>query len=1282
MYLRKICIQGFKSFPDLTEIDTHGGITCIVGPNGCGKSNIADAVRWVLGEQNPRRLRGRAMSDMIFAGTASRKPEGLAEVTLVLDNSTGYFSSPYTELAITRELYGNGDSFYKINGKRVRLLDVQELFLDRGVGLDNYSMIEQGQVARLMDSRPEDRRAIIEEAAGIVMFQLRREKCERKLRRVELDLERLRDILNELERQARSLRQQAARAKRYKELHARLRAIELVRYGEEYAGRKAHLDELSAELSALLEQSEQTDARRTALAADLEAAELAQTQAEHVLAGLRDQRLSLDGEITGISQRIALYQRQETEQHQRLEQIAAEREQIVQRMAELAQEDTALHARVHELTGDVETLRAQVADLETQAETLRQTAGQHQHAHNEAREAAFRAESQITALQNEQHQIERETAAAQNRRQRLLSNQESVQQDAERVRQEISALHLRLEEHRTDRVGASCEKTHTEGTLSDVQQRLDAAEAELAGIVGALQSKRVRLESLQTLQRNFEGYRKAVIDILQRRRAGDETLQAVLGTVASQVRVAREHAKAIEAALGEGLQTLVAESGAPVAEIIAASTGSGRLSMVCVDRIRSNGIPALPEGLPFAAVRASTLVQADAPFDRVVSALLDGVYVVDDIGPCLAAAEQIPTGVRFVTRVGILFDVRGVLSGGDGEGAGILARQREIEELQEEVAALDGQRTQVEQACAGLSAERHALRQRLQALTDQQYQIDIQLATAQKELAALLRDSDRLASEQERLKEEIAALDEDMSRLDAARRTTLEAQEEAARRRDALAVRVAETGEALRAANTARDEGVARLGTARVTLGERTKDLQMAQREQQRCADTAAELENRLAALATMQEQVQEALRNTAHERNALEQRLQELYVQSEQLARSLNDAQYVLAEKTEQRDAVRATLNAIHNERETLRSAITERELAATREQVELTALLRRLHDAYQLTIDEANAARQDVQPDEGRNLEETAVELRERLARMGAINECALEDYERVSAELEFKSAQVQDLEKARENLLKTIREVRKTTRDLFLETFDKVRENFRQMFRKVFGGGRADLVLLTSDEIDVMEAGVEIIAQPPGKNLQAISLLSGGERAMTAIALIFSLYQIKPSPFCFLDEIDAPLDDVNVGRFCALVREFTGRTQFVIVTHNKRTMEMADRIYGVTMQKEGQSSIVSIDFETHRDGRSAPRLRMTGLDEPATGTNGNGHGDGEALVEAALEEVVPDTVTGLDTPGPLAAPPRNGHVHHDSPGGMDSETHAAPAVTENPGSDHVAVGDERAR
>lgn len=1253
MYLKKIVLKGFKSFPDLTEIETHQGVTCIVGPNGCGKSNISDAVRWVLGEQSPRRLRGRAMSDMIFAGTQHRRPEGMAEVALHIDNSSGYFPSPYTELVISRELFGSGESHYRINGNKVRLSDIADLLMDRGVSLDGYSIIEQGQVSRITDAKPDERRAIIEEAAGIVKYQARREKAERKLRQTQLDIERLRDILTELERQARSLRQQAGRAQRYKDLYERLRAIDLVTYCGEYAARSEQVARLHAELAALLEGSEQLDVRRAQAGAALEAAELARSQADGMATELRTRRLTLEGEITSAGQRAQLYQRQETEQQQRLEQLQEEEQQLSREVALLQEQRSVLEARAAEIEAQVSRLQQSVEELEAASSALREAAAAREREYNEAREQAYRSEAQATALANDQRQLERERSMARARQERLTAALSAIREQSEAVRSEVSRLHLQLEQHEATRSAAHDEKSRTQETLSDAQSQLDAAEARLAHIAKALQTKRVRLESLEVLQRNFEGYRKAVVEVLQRKQKGDAGLQAVLGTLAGHLHVEREHAKAIEAALGEGLQVLVAERAAAVRELLEACAGNGRLSIACLDLLHPAGVAVLPDDLPLPAKPAIELVRADAPYDEVVKALLGGVYLVERIEPWLEVMDRLPSGVRLVTTNGLLYDARGVMAGGDGEGAGILARQREIEELGQAIAELDQARAEAEKICRHWQERRRELRERMQQLTDQQYQIDIELATARKELTAQLRDSDRLAREEDALKEELAQLEADAVRLEEALAAVAEATQQAAQAKEQAGVAVAVAAESARAAAQARDEMAARLTAERMAASERAKDGQLARREWQRAIDTAEELRRRLETLAVSIQQARETLTATIRERQALEEQLQQLYRHNEELSRALQDAQYTLAEREEAAVQARKVLEEINVAREEKREHVSRKELEIARAQLEQESIVRRLRDNYDLSIEQAVEARAQVEADPGKTLEETAADLRERIQRMGAINELAIEDYERISAELEFKTSQVQDLEKAKSNLETTIRQIRKTTRELFMETFDKVRQSFQETFRRIFGGGRADLILLTNDEVDVMEAGVDVLAQPPGKQLQSITLLSGGERAMIAVALIFALYEIKPSPFCFLDEVDAPLDDVNIGRFCRLVRAFTDRTQFVIITHNKRTMEMADRIYGVTMQDEGVSRLLGIEFETPRDGKSgAAGLRMDRLegvgetddaenmpaapDQVRESESEAKQTNDDKLVEVAMDEVLPDAVTAghIDT------------------------------------------------
>lgn len=1171
MRLKRIDITGFKSFHEATALGFDTGITAVVGPNGCGKSNVVDAIRWVMGEQNARNLRGRAMEDVIFGGSESRRPLGMAEVSLLLDNSAGTAPAAfreYAEIQVTRRLFRNGESEYLLNRTPCRLLDITELFMDTGVGTRAYSIIEQGKIGQIINSRPEERRSIIEEAAGVTKYKARRKAALRKIEATRQNLLRLGDIIGEVRRQMGSLKRQAQRAERFRTLRDELRGIELQQALREHAGLSDRAAALEQELQAL------SDAL-TAAESGLAAAELAQQEArlEHARreqeANAAQERLYLlNGEVQKLEAGIELNSRElATLERERLR-LGHEQEETAARLAGAAEERAALSAGETDREAELQRETAQLAEAEGALAVLAGEEAALNARLEEARRGLYQLLTGLSRLSAQQDEAGRRLKALTDQAGRNRQDAVAIRDQSEDNRSRALALQARLLGLQDDRQRLQAEQARFQQVLETLRGQLEETEQQLLVERETLSRQRSRLESLEQLERNLDGYGRGVRALL-----GDETQRGRLrGLLADALEVPAEFEAAVEAVLGERLQALLAASRADVAAAFnALRQGDGRCTLLPADFLPAE-LPGFAGGRPLADL--VTLRGAEA---AQASRLLAGIYLVDDLG---SIAGGLPAGVTLVTREGDLLTYRGEYTGGGRRtlDQGLLHKKREMKELASAVRRLT---TVVE----SLNARREELRREAAAAEEGLRSTAGALHQQEIRLLDLRRDQDGLEQEAARLQErlEVLSFEEDqLHEEEGALRLTLSQGADAleAGERERLA---GESGVAALQAEAGRLreqlETVRQLVTSRKVvlagLGERAENSRrQAQRLQQLAAELTARREKLLREQAANAERqvlleaeagsLRQSLGQLLDEHAGAESALRERRESFEETRQVIEQGEHACRELRQQAVRCRDELSArqlagreLALAREHLRTSFIERGRLDLDDPAQTAGLLDPGFDAA------AAAARRDI--------------LLNRVEELGEVNLTAIDEHRELEERLAFMVAQQEDLQRSLEGLQDAITRINRTTRKRFRETFDLVNQRFREVFPRLFKGGQAEL-RLTGEE-DLLEAGIEIVAQPPGKKLQNVTLLSGGEKALTAVALIFAIFLIKPSPFCLLDEVDAPLDDANIGRFNEMVREMSSLSQFIIITHNKQTMEIADNLYGITMEEPGVSRLVSV-------------------------------------------------------------------------------------------------------
>jgi chromosome segregation protein len=1240
MYLKNLTVLGFKSFADKTSLNFQPGVTAIVGPNGCGKSNVSDAIRWVLGEQSAKALRGSEMADVIFNGTDGRKPLSMAEVSLTLGQvdqehlRAAGVELAYDEVTVTRRIFRDGVSEYFINRTPCRLRDIQQLFMGTGMGRASYSIMAQGHITQILSSKPEDRRLIFEEAAGITKFKAQKREALRKLEYTEQNLVRVADLIREVKRQIGSLQRQAGKARRYKQFATQLQYLEtqLARH---------QFDLLQAEVR---QREEAADRLRT----ELEEASIGIGRAEHEIAELRERLLTLEHEV-GLKQQRGMELKGEADRHESRVHFNEERQRALEAQSEKAQT---------EITQAEERRRAAEEELAAVTGRLANS------------EAALRQHQEsLQTRQDSLRGLENELRGKQETLRLSQSRALSGAQDLARARNELSALDLqkqgnviRLEKLSAEKVQLEEERTRLDvrlnefalnveseklsvqtkrGTVEQRQQRLREVQEELTVVAKAQDlivreqaEKRTRLHMLEQLESAHEGFSAAAQTVLRQS-------QQVIGSLADRIRVPDQFVVAIENALGHNLQVVLTERPEAAQQILADLSASkkGRasvaaLSIHCPDdkQLLFQGEMS-PDGQGGAgqpgsevvdtqpSVSALSVIQSDPSVDPLMKGLLGRTYIVRDLATATASIQNGHAGCDFVTYGGDLLNRHGVYTGGylNGQGNGrapssILGRKNQITELQTRLAQVQEQVNEVSRQRGALQSEQTELQASLQQAQTELRNQEVAIAARQGEFNALQSSHRMLGQKVETVVYEVQS-------LAAQDREGLE-------KRSALSTRVAD----LDAAQTAAHEEVAALTAGLEAL-----------RADRETANTAL-TESRVA-LATEQQMCA----SFRQQRTGYEQRMGELAQivelrrqeiggcgeRREQAQTEIEESRRHIVDLQQQRELVSGEITELVSRKQTAEAEVSGRE-EALREarrrtsdlqtqrgnlEVELAQkrmsaqnLRERVEQKYHINLDDIRSegitiTLADEGPPKVTTLtpEEMAAaglatdwgevstqvsSLQEKIDEMGPVNLVAIEEYEETEQRYQFLSKQHDDLVSAKTQLLEVLNRINTQTQEMFATTFNQIRDNFRLMFVEVFGGGKADLVLV--DENDLLESGIDIVAKPPGKQLQSISLLSGGEQTMTAVALLFSIYQVKPSPFCVLDELDAPLDESNINRFVRILQRFIVHSQFVIITHNKRTIGIADVLYGVTMQEHGVSKIVSVKFHKTDEPASLEQAR----------------------------------------------------------------------------------------
>ncbi len=1183
MHLKGLKMQGFKSFADPIELTFSDGITAIVGPNGSGKSNISDAVRWVLGEQSAKTLRGSKMEDVIFNGTQTRKRLGFAEVTLLLDNHDHHFHVDFEEIAITRKVFASGESQYFINDGPCRLKDIHEIFMDTGLGRDGYSMVGQGKIDEILSTKSEDRREIFEEAAGISKYRYRKEEAERRLKHTDENLDRVADIIGELQVQLGPLEQQAEKAKKYLNLRDKLKIYDVnaalrvvgrsrtqaVLLDEKLGAAAEHLARVQAELSQAEGAQEQCYNRFEELAAAMGEQEAAlKTTEESVIISEREIEV-LKNTIEGNLRLLERIEKETAdlsagklalEENLRREQVNLEECQTA--LSAICQEKVKLTEQLSEFDEGSDSQNGQIESLKQEISAAFERASESKIKLSNLSLLEQSVEDKQRELKRALSEREKELKEQQQKGGALVSEHERKHEFLQNLEQQLSGL-----KNREQALHAKLEEKND--FFNQLQQQMN--------------QKKTRLHLLSEMEQNFEGYYKSVKEIMKQHENGMLTRVGIHGPVSKLISVDKPYATAISAAIGGALQNIVVdtEEDAKAAIHCLKQLKAGRATFMPISAVSGSlmDISKLRQEPGFVGI-ASELTDYDSRYEGVVRNLLGKTAVVEHVDQAIAISRKYKQTLRIVTLEGEIFYPGGSMAGGSQQkGSQLLDREHEMKDLESALLQLEKQAKQ-------LTQERKELETQFLDLAQEQDKVSNVYRENKEVLLLLARDREHHSVLLESLASAIAELQRDIEAA-ACESETFVSQRQAAAAE--LAAAEAEI-QNKRAEVNALEETFEQFSVKKQRISDQIleKSFQESAKEQEivQCRERMETIRQELSQAEThitlRGTEMQEILTSNESHRGEIADKeaknqcytraIKEIKEKIEAITQARQESEQQLRNLQGDAKATRETVYDLKTEYDRLQ---TQREKLET----ESEAAISRLWDDYEMTYSEAETMQQEELGSDA-EINKQIASLRSRIRELGNVNVDAIEELQSVSQRYEFLTNQRDDLQKAKGDLIHIIDEMQTVMKRQFKEQFEKIRQHFKTTFSELFGGGRADLEL--EDEDNILTCGISINVQPPGKKLQSLSLLSGGERALSAIALLFAILRIKPTPFCFLDEIEAALDDNNVYRYADFIKRFSRSTQFILVTHRRGTMESADVIYGVTMQEKGVSKLLQLNLD----------------------------------------------------------------------------------------------------
>ena len=1179
MYLKSIEVQGFKSFANKINFQFHNGITAIVGPNGSGKSNVADAVRWVLGEQKIKQLRGSSMQDVIFSGTEMRKPLSYAYVAITLDNKDHQLAIDYDEVTVARRLYRSGESEYLINGATCRLKDVYELFYDTGIGKEGYSIIGQGQIDKILSGKPEEKRELFDEAAGIVKFKRRKAAAQKKLEEEKQNLLRVNDILSELEKQIGPLEKQSEKAKIYLKKKEELKTLDVNVFLLENTRIKEQLEKVESSLEIASDELDKSNRKYENIKEEYNqiqtTIESLEEQIEVSRTSLTDTsvlRGKLEGEIKVLEEQIKSAASNEEHLQTRFTSVSAVISEKEQEKNNLLSEKQKIDKEAEEILKLKENATAFLFSLQNKIEEINNNI-------EAGKNTIINALNERATIKSNVGRLETMLEQANIRKAELTSKIVSVKSDEAKQEQEISRLEDEFQKVNNSIVSLNNAQAKKEEELDEIRENLTALDQKLRDTQVLYHQEKSKLEALSNLTERYEGYGGSVKKVMEQK----DTEKGIIGVVADIIKVDKKYETAIETALGGNIQNIVTDDEDTAKKMIQylKKNKGGRATFLPLTSIKNPQEFKTPQVLEEKGVvgMADSLVSTEDRYSDVAKAMLGRIVVIDNVDNAVKIARKYEYGIRMVTIEGELLVPGGAISGGAFKNnSNLLGRRREMEELENKVKQylkeIDNLLNNIEETKDERSKKRLELEQIKSNLQDEfihQNTARLNIITAREKMEETLSGADHLKNEAKEIEEQILAINkEKQSTL-----TELITSEELEKN---VEKQILEFQTKLDELRKKESEQTAIVSESEV---EAEKILQRIGFEQQNLDRITAEVERSNAELAEIKENIEKTLKDADEKRHSIEEikktidasetfqsdaeiKLKNMIIEKEQLTEKQKNFFKNREEMAEKITALDKEVYRLTNQK--------ERHEESIKSQIEY------MWNEYEITLHDAANMRNPELTDLTVMKRDIAA-LKDAIRRLGDVNVNAIEDYKNIMDRYTFLKTQHDDLVEAEKSLNDIITELDAAMRKQFKEKFAQISHEFDKVFKELFGGGKGTLELMEDE--DILDAGVRIIAQPPGKKLQNMMQLSGGEKALTAIALLFAIQNLKPSPFCLLDEIEAALDESNVTRYAKYLHKLTKHTQFIVITHRRGTMERADRLYGITMQEKGVSTLVSVNL-----------------------------------------------------------------------------------------------------
>lgn len=1187
MKIKKLSLFGFKSFMDRLDITFPLGISGVVGPNGCGKSNIVDAIRWCMGEQSPKLLRGRRMDDVIFSGAGDYKPLGMAEVSIVLENGDGLFPSAFAqdeEISVTRRLYRSGESEYLINKVPCRLKDIQEIFMDTGLGNRAYSIIGQGRIGTILEQKPEETRVMLEEAAGITKYRKKVEASQRKIELTEANLQRVEDIQGEVLKQMRSLKRQASKARRYKKIGEDIRGLELVLYSNNYHQLKEESGSKLRSNESLIQREIAKSTELSRMNAGIEGLNLELEEKDAALSSLRKKQFDLGDTVHRREAGLESLNGEIKMQEEMEKRLSDEKEEIRVRLEGLEEEKHKVHRDKEEVKKNLQKLEGEISFKEQRVRSKRDFLKQVKEGYEEARAGLNAGENKELGLSHESGYLNKMIDQITDSRSRLEEELQEVKDKIENVVKASERKTIAREEtaEKLKEIEVSIEQENRKNEELDQESRrvetmLKKAEADL----NVCQS---RLASLQSLTENFEGYKMGVRTIMKAKDLEASRQGHILGLVADVIQVEPTYEQAVEAVLSDKLEYIIVESqddGKQAVDYLKRKA-KGRSSFIPLKELRKNG-----DGKNHVSDFSflADLISVPETFRPLMNALLGDTILMKDLNEAVSAWEKNGNDLCFVTLDGDMVDQRGVISGGKltQSSRGILARKREIRELKQQTGNLKKAVDDHELRLKTINSKMQEKKEAVKDLMEEKWSCQDDINEFDKSIFRLGQELDQMESLSQRISGDLERKDKEQSRH---KNDLIRIEEEL--KQSKLKRRKEE--EYFRAKEKELDESQEEFDQLRDELSKIQADYRILQEEQrsmfreiERLQEHAEELMKRRTKIEEEISLGQERCEECKRRKELLGEELKDLY---EQLRDAEEDVHSAERERQAFQDGLReeeATAGQLRGEIDDLKDEINRAKMEHSEISFKMNSLVEVVKEKTNLNL--ADIYNQYLDKDfSAPEIEEKLQQKRDLRQKLGDVNLTAIKEHEALKERYEFIKAQREDLLSSIESLRTAIRKINRTSLEKFREAFEKVDEKLKKIFPILFSGGTAGLKLM--DEDKPLESGVLVEVRPPGKKLSHMGLLSGGEKALVAMALLFAIYMIKPSPFCLLDEVDAPLDEANIDRFNRLLEEIKRSSQIIMVTHNRRTMEITDRLYGITMEKTGVSKVVSVDIQGLRD------------------------------------------------------------------------------------------------